>query len=72
MRNFAFTSYDQLPLTLNAEQVAQYLNISRGGAYALLHTEGVPTIKLGKRLLIQRDALLHWLNEQQEKTATTE
>lgn len=72
MRNFTFTSYDQLPLTLNAEQVAQYLNISRAGAYALLHSEGFPSIRIGKRMLVQRDAFLCWLDEQQRKKATTE
>lgn len=66
-----FTSNDQLPLTLNAEQVANYLNISRAGAYALFHVEGFPCIRIGKRVLVQREAFLHWLDEQQKK-ATTE
>lgn len=68
----AFTSNDQLPLTLNAEQVGRYLNISRAGAYALFHSEGFPCIRIGKRMLVQRDAFLHWLEEQQNKKATTE
>ena len=32
-----YSSLDQLPLALCAEDVAQALNISRGNAYALLH-----------------------------------
>lgn len=67
-----FTSNDQLPMTLNAEQVGHYLNISRAGAYALFHREGFPYIRIGKRMLVQRDAFLHWLEEQQNKKATTE
>lgn len=67
-----FTSNDQLPLTLNAEQVGRYLNISRAGAYALFHSEGFPCIRIGKRMLVQRDAFLRWLDEQQNKKATTE
>ena len=67
-----FTSKDQLPLTLNAEQVGRYLNISRAGAYALFHSEGFPCIRLGKRMLVQRDAFLRWLDEKQKEKATTE
>ena len=67
-----FTSNDQLPLTLNAEQVGRYLNISRAGAYALFHSEGFPCIRIGKRMLVQRDAFLRGLDEQQNKKATTE
>lgn len=32
-----YTSYDQLPLTLQADDVAAVLGISRGGAYTLMH-----------------------------------
>lgn len=70
MRNY--TSFEQLPLTLRAEEVAQILGISRAGAYALFHAEGFPCIRIGKRMLVQRDAFLHWLEEQQNKKATTE
>ena len=32
-----YTSYNQLPLTLQADDVAAVLGISRGGAYTLMH-----------------------------------
>ena len=70
-----FTSYDQLPLTLRAEDVAQILGISRAGAYALFHAEDFPCIRIGKRVLVERDAFLHWLEMQsggKKKEATTE
>ena len=62
-----YTSYDQLPLALRAEDVAQILGISRAGAYTLLHSEGFPCIHIGKRMLVQRDAFLRWLEEQRVK-----
>jgi len=65
-----YTSYDQLPLSLRAEDVSQVLGISRAGAYALMHSEGFPCIKIGKRIMVQRDAFLRWLDEKQK--ATTE
>ena len=39
-----YTSFEQLPLTLNADDIAAYLNISRGNAYTLLHREDFPTL----------------------------
>ena len=60
----AFTSYNQLPLVLNAEQVSQLLGISRAGAYELFHSETFPCIRINKRMLVERDKLLAWLDAQ--------
>ena len=63
-----YTSYDQLPLVLNANQVAGVLNISRGQAYALMHSEGFPTVKLGeKRMVVPKIKLMAWLDSQIEQ-----
>lgn len=61
-----FFSNAQLPPTLTAEQVADYLNISRAGAYQLFHTEGFPCLRIGKRLLIQREQFLKWIDDQSQ------
>ena len=53
-----------LPFTLNAQQVADVLGIARNSAYALMHSEGFPTIHIGKRLLVPRDKLLQWIDHQ--------
>ena len=45
-----YSSLDQLPLTLNADDIAKALNISRGNAYTLLH-----------RVLAPRDRFLEWM-----------
>ena len=59
-----FTSIDQLPITLSAEQVAQVLGISRAGAYTLLHSKDFPTIQIGKRMVVPKDKLLAWMEKQ--------
>ena len=59
-----YTSYDQLPISLSAEQVAQVLNISRAGAYTLMHSQGFPTIQIGKRMVVPKDKLLLWMEAQ--------
>ena len=65
MKNI-YTHYDQLPLVLNADQVAAFLNISRANAYVLLHRYDFPTIRIGKRMMVQKDKMLAWLDKQTE------
>ena len=64
MTNTFYTNYEQLPLTLCANDVAAVLGISRAGAYTLMHSEGFPTMLIGKRMLVLRDKLLAWLDDQ--------
>ncbi|MBQ7050864.1 MAG: helix-turn-helix domain-containing protein [Firmicutes bacterium] len=59
-----FTSYDQLPLALSAEDVSQVLGISRANAYALMHSKGFPTLKIGKRMTVPKDKLMEWMEKQ--------
>ena len=63
MSSIVYTSYSQLPLTLNADQVASVLSISRANAYALMHSKGFPTIQIGKRMVVHRDKLIEWMND---------
>jgi len=59
-----FKSYDQLPLALSAEEVSQVLGISRANAYALMHSKGFPTLKIGKRITVPKDKLMEWMEKQ--------
>ena len=59
-----YYSNDQLPCMLNADKIAKYLEISRAGAYELMHSEGFPLIRIGKRMLAPRDKFLQWVDEQ--------
>lgn len=59
-----YTSYDQLPLALSAEDVSQVLGISRANAYALMHSKGFPTLKIGKRMTVPKDKLMEWMEKQ--------
>ena len=54
-----YVTYDQLPLMLNAEDVQHVMNISRAGAYQLMHREDFPTILVGKRMVVPRDKFLN-------------
>ena len=59
-----FTSYEQLPLALSAEEVSQVLGISRANAYTLMHSKGFPTLKIGKRMTVPKDKLIAWMEKQ--------
>ncbi len=57
---------DDLPFALNADQVASVLGIARSSAYTLMHSQGFPTVRIGKRMLVTRDRLAEWLDKQVE------
>lgn len=56
-----YTSLEQLPLALSADDVVQVLGISRANAYELMHSEGFPTLKIGKRMTVPKDKLIEWI-----------
>ena len=56
-----YTSLEQLPLALSADDVTQVLGISRANAYELMHSEGFPTLKIGKRMTVPKDKLIEWI-----------
>ena len=64
MKESTYKSYDDLPLFLNAELVAQVLGISQAGAYDLLHSEGFPVLKIGTRMVVPKDNFRKWVEEQ--------
>ena len=59
-----YTSYTQLPLSLNANDIAAVLGISRANAYTLMRAKGFPTIFIGKRMIVPRDKLIEWMDLQ--------
>ena len=58
------TDPSQLPMALNAKQVAAVLGISRAGAYNLMRSEGFPTLRVGNRMIVPKDRLLAWIDWQ--------
>lgn len=65
--NTVYTDYAQLPLMLNANELAQVLRISRANAYALMHSQDVSIVQIGKRMLISKEELLRYLKENTSK-----
>ncbi len=48
---------DDLPPVLTVEQAAEVMCISRGLAFAVVRTGDIPHVRIGRRILVPRDAL---------------
>lgn len=64
---YQYKSVEELPPFLNADQIAAFTGISRAGVYLLMHTDGFPTVFVGKRMIVERDKLLKWIEEKTAK-----
>ena len=53
----------ELPDVLTAGEVAQVLRIGRNTVYEYLRTGRIPSVKIGRRLLIPKAALLRLLED---------
>ena len=50
-------------MTLTVKEMAAMLNVSLPTAYELVHRDGFPTIRMGRKILINAEMLQRWLNE---------
>ena len=66
MKEEKFGNYDDLPLTLTVPEVGGVLGLSRAKAYDLVRREGFPSMRIGTRILVPRDRLIRWIDEQTE------
>ena len=58
-----FRTWDELAVPRWALVLAAALGISRAGAYQLLNTGTFPTLRIGKRLLVPKDKLIEWIEQ---------
>jgi len=64
MQESTFTNYDQLPLFLNANTVAQVLGVSISSAYELMHETGFPALRIGNRIVVPKEKFRQWVDAQ--------
>ena len=67
MKKSTHTTYDELPLFLNADLVAQVLGISISSAYELMHEKDFPSLRIGNRLIVPKEKFKIWVDEKIEK-----
>ena len=58
-----YKDFEELPLTLNAKDIADVLGISKSYAYNLFYRKDFPTLTIGKRKIVRKDKFLLWLDE---------
>ena len=64
MKESIYKNYEELPLMLNAKQVASLFGISISSAYELMREAGFPSIRIGNRLIVPKDKLIAWIEGQ--------
>lgn len=62
MKEAIYTSYEELPLFLNAETLAKLLGVSVSSSYELMHEKDFPSIRIGSRLVVPKEKLQLWIN----------
>ncbi len=53
--------------TLNVSELSEYLGIGRATAYELVNSDGFPSFRIGKKILINVDALEEWIKSNIQK-----
>ncbi len=64
MKESTFTSYDELPLFLSANLVAQTLGVGRATAYELMNEKDFPAIRIGNRIVVPKENFRQWVEQQ--------
>ena len=57
-----YRALDELPVTLNATDVAETLGLSRAGAYNLINSKGFPTLQIGSRKIVPKERFIEWIH----------
>ena len=65
-----YKDYEDLPGVLSVKELKDYLGISRSGAYQLLHREDFPTLHVASRLLVAKDKLLIWMEQNTDRVGS--
>ena len=63
-------NYDELPMFINADLLAELFGVSRASAYELMRERDFPSFRIGKRILVSRENLIAWVESRSEKGGT--
>ena len=63
MKESAYKNYEELPLFLNSETVANVLGVSPSSGYELMHEPGFPVLLIGNRMVVPKEQFIQWVKE---------
>ena len=61
MKESGIKSYDELPLFLNANMVAELLGVSISKSYDLMNERDFPALRMGSRVVVPKDKFRQWV-----------
>ena len=67
MRRRLYFRLEDVPCFMDVSDVASLLRISRSAAYELMHTQGFPCQHVGRRMIVNKERLLEYLDRQLEE-----
>ena len=56
-----YSSYEDIPLFLDALDLMNVLGLSRTTVYFMLRSEDFPTIEIGNRRMVRKEKLFEWI-----------
>lgn len=66
MKESNYKTYDELPLFLNAETVANVLGIAMSSTYELMKEKDFPALRVGNRLIVPKEKFIAWIEMKTE------
>lgn len=63
MKQSQCTSYEDLPLFLNAHLLSEVLGVSISTAYEVMHEPGFPVLHVGSRMVVPKGKFIQWAEE---------
>ena len=66
MKKSIYQNYEELPLFLNSETVANVLGVSASSGYELMHEPDFPMLRIGNRMVVPKEQFIQWVVEHTE------
>ena len=66
MKESNYKTYDELPLFLNVETVANVLGIAMSSTYELMKEKDFPALRVGNRLIVPKEKFMAWVEMKTE------
>ena len=63
MKESKYKSYEDLPLFLNANMVAELLGVSISKCYDLMNETDFPALRMGSRVVVSKDKFRQWVEQ---------
>ena len=58
-----YRSLEELPDFCTVDDLSQVLGVSKSTTYRMIHIGSIPCLRIGKRVILSRDHLIHWVND---------